>query len=82
MGKAEGQAFAKERREVSAYLLDTHVWLWSVTSDTNRVSAGFFKEIEAWQRAGTAYLSPFSCWEIGLLISKGQLRLDLSVDDL
>ncbi len=64
------------------YLLDTHVWLWSVTAAAKRVSTHFFAEIEAWQKSQTVFISPFSCWEIGLLVSKNQLRLNLPIDDL
>lgn len=53
-------------------LLDTHVLLWWVTSDT-RLSARARTEIA---RAETVLVSPVSCWEIATLIRKGRLRLD------
>ncbi len=67
---------------MNGYLLDTHVWLWITRRAQAEVSAGFFREVENWQREGIAFLSPVSAWEIGLLVASKQLELDLPIDRL
>jgi PIN domain nuclease of toxin-antitoxin system len=67
---------------VTGYLLDTHVWLWIMRGATEEVSSRFFSEVEDWQRRGLAYLSPISCWEVGLLVASKQLILDSPIEEL
>jgi PIN domain nuclease of toxin-antitoxin system len=55
------------------YLLDTHIWLWSV-SDPGRLSRTV-ADVLANPDAET-WLSPVSVWEVVLLCEKGRLRLD------
>lgn len=55
------------------YLLDTHVWLWSLV-DPDRLR----KETRALLTApeATLWLSPISVWETTLLAERGRLELD------
>lgn len=53
-------------------LLDTHVLLWWKT-DTPRLSAAALEHLDA---AHQILISPISCWEVGMLIAKGRVRLD------
>jgi PIN domain nuclease of toxin-antitoxin system len=53
-------------------LLDTHVLLWW-RADARRLSASAVRAI------GTArhvLVSPVTCWEVGMLVSKERVRLD------
>lgn len=65
---------------MTGFLLDTHTWLWVQQRDAAQVSAGFFSEVEGWQRAGGAYVSAISVLEIARLEADGQLDLGVSVD--
>jgi PIN domain nuclease of toxin-antitoxin system len=55
------------------YLLDTHVWLWSLV-DPDRLQ----KKTRALLTApeATLWLSPISVWETTLLAERGRLELD------
>jgi PIN domain nuclease of toxin-antitoxin system len=66
---------------VKGYLLDTHIWLWVQLRVTHEVPAGFFSEVEGWQRLGQAYLSDVSIWEVARLATDGQVNLFTSVDE-
>jgi len=61
---------------VNGYLLDTHVWLWTMEGNREKVSAHFFSEVEYWQRQRLVYLSPISGWELGLLVAAKQYEID------
>jgi PIN domain nuclease of toxin-antitoxin system len=65
---------------VTAYLLDTHTWLWVQQRATEEVSAGFFFTVEEWQRMGQAYISAISVLEIARLVADGDLDLGMSVE--
>ncbi len=55
------------------YLLDTHVWLWSLL-DPDRLR----KKTRALLTApsSTLWLSPISVWETTLLVERGRLEVD------
>jgi PIN domain nuclease of toxin-antitoxin system len=67
---------------MNGYLLDTHVWLWIIQEVREEVTPTFFSQAEEWQRNGSLYLSPISCWELGLLVSANQIRLVQPIEDL
>jgi PIN domain nuclease of toxin-antitoxin system len=71
-----------QEEKVNGWLLDTHVWLWIMRAAHDRVSARFFDDAEHWQRNGTVYLSPITCWELGLLVSAKQIELGRSIEAL
>jgi PIN domain nuclease of toxin-antitoxin system len=56
-------------------LLDTHAILWLDNGDP--LSAAAHEAIRRAVPAGGVLVSPASAWEIGLLVSKGRLTLDL-----
>lgn len=53
-------------------LLDTHVVLWWQAGG-QRLSAAARRAIDS---ADAILVSPVSCWEVGLLASKGRIQLD------
>lgn len=57
-------------------LLDTHAFLWFV-GDDDRLSAPARRAIE---RAGEAYVSVASCWEMAMKVSIGKLRVATPID--
>lgn len=54
-------------------LLDTHVWVWSV-STSSRLSPRTRRAIES--TANEIWISPISTWEVILLSDRGRLSLD------
>jgi len=53
-------------------LLDTHAWLW-LTSDSARLSDAARAAAETADRIGVCTIS---CWEIGMLVTAGRIRID------
>ena len=67
---------------MNGYLLDTHVWLWIISGASDEVSDLFFSEVQEWRCTGSVYLSPISCWELGLLEVAGHIALDQPLQTL
>jgi PIN domain nuclease of toxin-antitoxin system len=61
-------------------LLDTHAWVWWVTSDS-RLSRTAKEKIDKAQSADDLWLSLISVWEVAKKVEKEQLILDRPVDD-
>ena len=59
-------------------LLDTCALIWIVNNDP--VLPAALAAIARAIRAGELYLSPVSAWEIGLLVTRGRLVLDVSAE--
>ncbi len=57
------------------YLLDTHVWVWSVLTP-ERLKPRVAKALIA--ESSEVWVSPVSVWEILLLCERGRLSLDLA----
>ncbi len=53
-------------------LLDTHAWLW-LTADPTRLSPSARTAVTTADRIGVCTIS---CWEIGMLVSAGRIRID------
>ena len=82
MGAQRKASKESQEEKVNGYLLDTHVWLWTMRTARDHVSSHFFDDVEQWQRSGLVYLSPITCWEVGLLVSANQIELDQSIEAL
>lgn len=61
-------------------LLDTHIWLWVMTGD-QILSKEFRNSIEHVHRDHGILISPMSVWEIGMLVEKKRLELDMETMD-
>ncbi|MDH3202606.1 MAG: type II toxin-antitoxin system VapC family toxin [Myxococcales bacterium] len=55
------------------YLLDTHVWLWSLL-EPGRLRKKTRSSLTASE--ATLWLSPISVWETSLLVERGRLEVD------
>ena len=60
---------------VDAVLLDTHALLWWQAGGA-RLSRTAARRIG---RADVVYLSPITCWEVAMLVTKGRVALDRPV---
>jgi len=58
-------------------LLDTHIWVWSLT-DSSRLSRRVLKELD--NPSNELWLSPISLWELIILCQKGRMKLDPDVN--
>ena len=61
-------------------VLDTHAWIWWVTSD-RRLSRRARTAIARAQGRGELWLSMISIWEMAKKVEKGQISLDRPLDD-
>src|SRR5580693_4148243 len=59
-------------------LLDTCALLWMVNRDPLLPEA--VKSMKRAATTGEIYLSPVSAWEIGLLVKRGRLELEIAVE--
>lgn len=57
-------------------LLDTHVWIWLMIGHST-VSKEFVAAFEKGVKSNRIFLSPMSIWELGMLISKGRIELEI-----
>ena len=56
-------------------LLDTHSWIWIQSGERDRLEPKVVRGIERASAAGNLLLSVISVWEVGMLESKGRIRL-------
>lgn len=61
-------------------VLDTHAWIWWVTSD-RRLSRRARTAIDRAQGRGELWVSMISIWEIAKKIEQGQLALDRPLEE-
>jgi len=59
-------------------LLDTHVLVW-LDEASPQLGAAAIERINAAFQAGEAMVSAISFWEVGMLVTKGRIRLDLDL---
>ena len=61
-------------------LLDTHAWIWWVSSP-DQLSSPAIEAVRAGAERRELYISSISAWEVAMLVKKGRLRLTLDVAD-
>lgn len=59
-------------------LLDTHVLIWWVNGDHDRLSGPALAALE--REGQTRLVSAISCWEVAMLVARGRLGLTMDVD--
>jgi PIN domain nuclease of toxin-antitoxin system len=57
-------------------LLDTHVLIWLVNGDS-AISQMFRKEVDLVSQKSSILISPITIWEIGMLVEKGRIELEM-----
>ena len=62
-------------------LLDTHAWIWWL-SNPERLSKAAADAVSQAVREDAVALSSISAWELAMLVDRGRLELDRSVDAL
>ena len=61
-------------------LLDTHVWIWSMIGNSKLLKP-FQKAFEKASKTHGILISPMSIWEIGMLVEKNRIKIDMDVLD-
>lgn len=61
-------------------VLDTHAWVWWIAA-SRQLSRRARERIESLMGRGGIYVSSISCWEIGMLVSRGRLELTMDAED-
>lgn len=61
-------------------LLDTHIWIWLMEGNSE-LSPKFLKAIDICQTLDNIFISPISIWEIGMLVEKKRIRLEMDCLD-
>jgi len=59
-------------------LLDTHVLVW-LDEANPRLGVDAIEQINIAFHAGEAMVSAISFWEVGMLVKKGRIRLDVEL---
>jgi PIN domain nuclease of toxin-antitoxin system len=65
----------------NAILLDTHIWIWLSLGVDRLANTRGLEAIEKAKRDGRIHLSIISIWEVGMLVAKGRLQIQQSVQD-
>lgn len=55
-------------------VLDTHVWIWSVNGESERMTVESCVAIKQASATGSLGVMAISVWEVGMLESKGRIR--------
>ena len=63
------------RDPVEILLLDTHAWIWRVSSGDSTLSPSATKAIRNAESAGNLAISAISIWEVAMLEAKGRIQL-------
>ena len=58
-------------------LLDTHIWIWSVSA-SEKLTKAVAKELT--KPGNELWLSPISIWELSVLVAKRRIELDRDLD--
>ncbi|MBY0529411.1 MAG: type II toxin-antitoxin system VapC family toxin [Rhabdochlamydiaceae bacterium] len=61
-------------------ILDTHIWLWVMTGDS-KIKASFRKALDFALQSNGVLISPISIWEVGMLVEKQRISLDMDCQD-
>lgn len=56
-------------------LLDTHIWIWLMNGDAQKLSLLCRETIEHSSQSGKLAVSAISVWEVGMLEAKGRIKL-------
>jgi PIN domain nuclease of toxin-antitoxin system len=62
-------------------LLDTHVWIWTVSGETDRIAPAVVEQIRRGAARGRLLVSAISVWEVAMLQAKGRIGLALELEE-
>jgi PIN domain nuclease of toxin-antitoxin system len=61
-------------------LIDTHVWLWAMAG-SSALTKEFIQSFERILKFNGVLISPMSIWEIGMLVDKKRIEIEMDVMD-
>ena len=62
-------------------LLDTHVWIWTVSGETDRIAPAAVEQIRRGAARGRLLVSAISVWEVAMLQAKGRIGLARELEE-
>lgn len=62
-------------------LLDTHVWIWMVSGETDRIAPAAMEQIRRGAARGRLLVSAISVWEVAMLQAKGRIGLAVELEE-
>lgn len=62
-------------------LLDTHVWIWTVSGETDRMAPDVVEQIRRAAARGRLLVSAISVWEVAMLQAKGRIGLAMELEE-
>lgn len=62
-------------------LLDTHVWIWMVSGEMDRIAPSAVEQIRRGAERGRLLVSAISVWEVAMLQAKGRITLSLELEE-
>lgn len=62
-------------------LLDTHVWIWTVSGETDRMAPAVVEQIRRAAARGRLLVSAISVWEVAMLQAKGRIGLAMELEE-
>lgn len=62
-------------------LLDTHVWIWTVAGETDRMAPAAVEQIRRGASRGRLLVSAISVWEVAMLQARGRIGLALELEE-
>ena len=66
------------RSDTNACVVDTHVWLWAIAGDENRIGRRARRVLS---QCAIAYVPAIAQWEIASLVANGRLQLAAPLDE-
>lgn len=61
-------------------LLDTHIWIWLLQGNTS-LSVSFREAVDRLSLQEAILISPISIWEVGMLVEKKRISLEMDCMD-
>ena len=62
-------------------LLDTHVWIWTVSGEVDRMAPAAVEQLRRAAARGRLLVSAISVWEVAMLQAKGRIALALELEE-
>ncbi len=69
-----------QRTKPSYLLLDTHVWIWLLNGNADKLGKEQIKLIERFAKDEAVRVSAISVWEIGMFVAKKRIQLSKDVN--
>ncbi len=80
-GQEKATHTPRRPEEMSALLLDTHVWLWFAEGVPERLRPASIRKLDEARKGDGLVISSISVWEIGMHAARGRIQLAVPLRD-